>query len=220
MVSGSAAPSRRVLEPIERISEVLFGLIMALTFTGTLSAVGYGRSEVRTMLVGALGCNLAWGLVDAIMYLMGCLADRATDRRTLAAVTRARTAEEARAAIVDHLPSTVASVLTLADLDRIHAALSAVAIPKRPVGLTREDWLGAIAVFLLVFAATVPIVVPFLIVHDALTALRVSNAVAIAMMLFAGYAYGRLTGYRPWLTAGLMVMLGCVLVALTIALGG
>src|SRR5690242_13971883 len=66
---------KRVLQPIERISEVLFGLIMALTFTGTLSAAESGRAEVHTMLVGALGCNLAWGFVDAIMYLMGCLAE-------------------------------------------------------------------------------------------------------------------------------------------------
>jgi len=53
--------SRHVLEPYERISEVLFGLIMVLTFTGSLSvaeAQGH-RAEVRTMLIGALGCNLA-----------------------------------------------------------------------------------------------------------------------------------------------------------------
>jgi hypothetical protein len=36
---------------------VLFGLIMVLTFTGTLSAASQGRTEVRTMLIGAIGCN-------------------------------------------------------------------------------------------------------------------------------------------------------------------
>ena len=72
MMSGDAkaASSKRVLEPIERISEVLFGLIMVLTFTGSLSAAELGRAEVRVMLIGALGCNLAWGLIDGIMYLM------------------------------------------------------------------------------------------------------------------------------------------------------
>ena len=53
--------TKRVLEPIERISEVLFGLIMVLGFTGSLSAAQAGRSDVRTMLFGAIGCNLAWG---------------------------------------------------------------------------------------------------------------------------------------------------------------
>ena len=67
---------KRALDPIDRLSEVLFGLIMVLTFTGSLSVVGAGREDVRTMLVGALGCNLAWGLIDAVFYLMGCLAEK------------------------------------------------------------------------------------------------------------------------------------------------
>ena len=92
----------RVLEPIERISEVLFGLIMVLTFTGSLSAAESGQAEVRAMLVGALGCNLAWGLIDAIMYLMACLADRAADRRIVVAVQRAATDEQAGRVIARH----------------------------------------------------------------------------------------------------------------------
>ena len=74
-----AGPFRRVLEPIDRTSEILFGLIMVLTFTGSLSVVGAGREDVRTMLVGALGCNLAWGIIDAVFYLMGCLAEKGRD---------------------------------------------------------------------------------------------------------------------------------------------
>ena len=69
MPNDSAKPSRRVLEPTERLSEVLFGLIMVLTFTGSLSLAEKGRGAVRTMLIGALGCNLAWGIIDGIMIL-------------------------------------------------------------------------------------------------------------------------------------------------------
>lgn len=56
--------TRRVLEPIDRVSEILFGLIMVLTFTGSLSAAEAGRADVRAMLVAALGCNLAWGIEE------------------------------------------------------------------------------------------------------------------------------------------------------------
>lgn len=55
------SPGKRVLDPMERLSEVLFGLIMVLTFTGSLGAATAGREEIRTMLIGAIGCNLAWG---------------------------------------------------------------------------------------------------------------------------------------------------------------
>ena len=39
----------RVLKPIDRVSKVLFGLIMVLTFTGSLSVAEAGRGEVRTV---------------------------------------------------------------------------------------------------------------------------------------------------------------------------
>src|SRR2546430_14850321 len=68
--------SKRVLDPIDRVSEVLFGLIMVLTFTGSLSVAEAGRESIRTMLIGALGCNLAWGIIDGVVYLMGCLAEK------------------------------------------------------------------------------------------------------------------------------------------------
>jgi hypothetical protein len=80
MTAGpSGRSSRGVLEPIDRISEVLFGLIMVLTFTGSLSVAESGRDDIRTMLIGALGCNFAWGIIDAMMFLMGRLTDRALD---------------------------------------------------------------------------------------------------------------------------------------------
>jgi VIT1/CCC1 family predicted Fe2+/Mn2+ transporter len=211
---------KRVLEPIERISEVLFGLIMVLTFTGSLSAAESGQAEVRTMLVGAIGCNLAWGFIDAIMYLMGCLAERGSELRTLAMLKTANSPDEARGVLAAILPSAVTRVLAPADLDRIHADLLRLPHPAERATLAWDDWLGAIAVFLLVFLSTLPIVLPFLILSDAWTALRTSNAIAVAMMAVTGYAFGRLAGYRPWVTAGSMVLLGCFLVALTIALGG
>ena len=71
--------SKRVLEPSDRIAEVLFGLIMVLTFTGSISVAHADRDEVRTMLIGALGCNLAWGIIDAMLYLMGNLSEKGQD---------------------------------------------------------------------------------------------------------------------------------------------
>ena len=82
MPSDPIRSSKRVLEPSERIAEVLFALIMVLTFTGSLSVAEAGRDDVRAMLIGALGCNLAWGIIDAVLYLMGCLAEKGRDLMT------------------------------------------------------------------------------------------------------------------------------------------
>src|SRR5438477_11998776 len=103
--------SRRVLEPIDRVSEVLFGLIMVLTFTGSLSVAEAGREDVRTMLIGALGCNLAWGLIDGLLYLMGNLAAAGQNLKTFRAVRGTSDTQHAQRLIADALPPVVASVL-------------------------------------------------------------------------------------------------------------
>ena len=72
-----AAQRLRLLEPLDRVSEILFGLIMAVTIVGSLSIATAGHTEVRTVLIGALGCNIAWGLVDAVMYVLRGMAERA-----------------------------------------------------------------------------------------------------------------------------------------------
>jgi VIT1/CCC1 family predicted Fe2+/Mn2+ transporter len=71
-----------------------------------------------------------------------------------------------------------------------------------------------------VFFSTLPVVIPFAVMRNAQPALRVSNAIAIIMLFIAGYAYGRITGWLPWLIGISMVLLGAVLSGLTIALGG
>jgi len=55
VLQASIKSSGRLLDPMERIAEVLFGLIMVLTVTGLLSIAQAGRGEVRTMLIGARG---------------------------------------------------------------------------------------------------------------------------------------------------------------------
>jgi len=213
--------SKRVLEPIERISEVLFGLIMVLTFTGSLSVAEAGREDVRVMLIGALGCNLAWGIIDAIMYLMACLTERAQRIRVLRAVRQAAQPDKAHRIIAKALPPAIAPVLEEPELERIRIHLNELPEPPARPKLAGRDWYGACGVFLLVFLSTLPVVLPFVFMHDnALRALRLSNAIAIMMLFLTGFAFGRCAGYRPLFMGVAMVVVGGVLVAITIALGG
>src|SRR5436190_19711497 len=212
--------SKRVLDPIDRVSEVLFGLIMVLAFTGSLSVAEAGRESIRTMLIGALGCNLAWGIIDGVLYLMGCLAEKGRGLLTFRAVHRATDPKEAQRLIADALPPLVASILQPAELETMSQRLKELPEPPKHARLSQNDWLGAVGVFLLVFLSTFPVVIPFIFMHNAGPALRVSNAVAIVMLFLTGYAFGRITGRHPWLLGISMVVLGLVLVSLSIALGG
>src|SRR6476469_1660026 len=162
----SAEPRTRILDPISRISEVLFGLIMALTFTGTLSAATADREEVRTLLIGVIGCNIAWGLVDAVMFLMSALTERGHDLLTVQAVRGAASADAAHRVIADAIPPILVPMLQRDDFERIRRGLLGTArLPATP-SLTKEDFVGALAVFLLVFLSTFPIVIPFLVFQD------------------------------------------------------
>ena len=216
----SERSSKRVLEPIDRVSEVLFGLIMVLTFTGALSVAEAGRDDVRTMLIGALGCNLAWGIIDGVLYLMGCLAEKGRGLLTFRAVRKTTDAKEAQRLIADALPSVVASVLEPVELQSLHQRLKKLPEPPDHARLRKDDWLGAVGVFLLVFLCTFPVVIPFIFMHNAGPALRVSNAIAIVLLFFTGYAFGRITGRHRWLVGVSMVILGLILVGMTMALGG
>jgi VIT1/CCC1 family predicted Fe2+/Mn2+ transporter len=212
--------SKRVLEPIERISEVLFGLIMVLTFTCSFSVAEAGRVEVRAMLVGALGCNFAWGIIDAIMFLMGCLAERARALAALQGVRRAATPEKAQSQIARILPPIVASVLGQPVLEEIRQRVVQLPEPPTHPRLRKSDWVAAAGVFLLVVVSTLPVVLPFLFMGNALRAQRLSNGIAIGMLFLTGYAFGRCTGYHPRAMGIVMVVLGGILVGLTILLGG
>ena len=212
--------SRRVLAPIERFSEILFGLIMVLTFTGSLSAAASGRTEVRTMLIGALGCNLAWGIIDAIFYLLNTLAERG---HSIVALRRLRTTAdpaEAHAVIAEELPPGVVSVLRPEELETLRQRLTALPEPPARIPFHRDDFRGALAVFLLVFLSTFPVAIPFLVMSDAMRALRISNAIAIVLLFLGGYNLAKYSGSRPWRLGLVMVGIGCALVALTIAVGG
>jgi len=220
MSNESIKSSKRVLEPSERISEVLFGLIMVLTFTGSLSVAEAGRDDIRTMLIGALGCNLAWGIIDGVLYLMGCLAGKGRDLMTYRAVRRTSDPKKAQQLIANALPSVIAAVMQPVEFEAMHRRLQKLPEPPERARLSVSDWRGALGVFLLVFLSTFPVALPFIFMQNAMTALRVSNAIAIVMMFIAGAAYGRYIGRSPWRVGISMIVLGGALVALTITLGG
>src|SRR4051812_1979224 len=129
--NSSERSSKRVLEPIDRVSEVLFGLIMVLTFTGGLSVAEAGREDVRIMLIGALGCNFAWGIIDGVLYLMGCLAEKGPSLQPFRAVRKAADSREAQRLVADALPSVIASILQPAELETMSRRLQELPEPPR-----------------------------------------------------------------------------------------
>src|SRR3954466_11321805 len=135
---------------------------MVLTFTGSLSVAEAQRDDVRAMLIGALGCNIAWGIIDAVLYLMGCLAESGRSLIIYRSLRGTDDPQHASQVVARALPPVVASILEPAELDSIGKRLVELPQPPPRAKLSGRDWMGALAVFLLVFFTTFPVVIPFL----------------------------------------------------------
>jgi len=209
----------RLLDPVDRISEIMFGLIMAVTFIGAISVATAGHEDVRTALASALGCNLAWGLVDAVMYLVRTMTER-TRRRNFARQVVNAPPDVGRSAIRQAMPDHVNAIVGDESLEAMRRRVTAVAVPDGRL-LRGSDYAAALGIFLLVVAATFPVVVPFLVTQDVALAMNASRAVTLALLLAAGFMLGRHAGYpRPWLTGVSMAAFGAVLILAVMALGG
>jgi VIT family protein len=215
---GEEKPAR-VLDPIERVSEVIFGLLMAMTFIGSLSVATAGREEVRTMMIAALGCNLAWGLADAVMYLVRTATER-TRNRVLLARLRGSDAVTGQALVADALPPRIAGAAGPDGLELLRRRL--IELPALPVQphVGRDDFRAALGVFLLVVAATFPVVVPFMLLDRAALAVRLSNLVALGMLFLCGWILARYAGGSRWRGGASMAVVGAALMAAIMALGG
>jgi len=209
-----------VLSPVDRVSELLFGLFMALTFVGAISVADSGDAQIRAMFIAALGCNLAWGLVDAVMYLVRTVTDRGRSLTLVRSVQAAADTETGRRIVERALSRDVAGLVSSAEIEAIRGRIVALpSVPERPT-LKWDDLLASLAIFLIVVASTFPVVLPFVLIQDVGTAKTVSRAIALAMLFFGGLALGRYAGYGSWKVGFMMVGLGTALVLAINALGG
>jgi hypothetical protein len=209
-----------VLDPTDRFSEVVFGVIMAMTFTGTVGVATAGAQDIREMLYAAVGCNVAWGIVDAVMYVITSVTERGWAYRLARAIAGAKDADAGRGIVAENLPGGLADVLPASVLEGIRTAIATgVGNAPRPRA-TRGDVAGAVGVCLLVVLGTLPVTLPFAFLSDVSVALHLSQAIGLTVLFLNGAALGHYAGFGPWRSGAAMLAMGVVLVSLVIALGG
>jgi VIT1/CCC1 family predicted Fe2+/Mn2+ transporter len=213
----------RHLSAGERLGELLFGLIMTLTFTLTAGfVVGDGQEAVRELLVATIGCNIAWGIIDGGLLVLGRVFDRGRAARIGRAIRSTADESHAIAAVAAELDDVLEPITapdSRAGLYR-EVVQRVKASPAQRTGVRGEDWLAAFGVFWLVVFASFPAALPFLFIDDAWQALRVSNLILIALFFLIGYQWAGYTTVKPWRAATSLTLFGMVLVAAAIALGG
>ncbi len=223
-VLSRASLVHRFVDPATSLGEILFGLIMTLTFTLGAGIIieDEGREGARQLLIAVIGCNIAWGIIDGALYLAGELFGRGRLRRIGRMIRQSPTRTRAESLVAEELDEVLADVTSDAEraalyrriVDNVHAK------PPAPNPITKADVTGALMSGLLVIVTSVPAAIPFLLMDDARLALRLSNAILLVLLFATGYWWARYTLARPWIAGFSFLIGGVALVVAAIALGG
>jgi hypothetical protein len=214
----------RWLDPTSSLGEVMFGLIMTLTFTLGAGIIidDEGREGAKELLIALIGCNIAWGVIDGALYLVGQMFDRGRLRRVGHAVRTAPDEKSGASLIANELEEWFEGVMSPDERKTLYSRL-ATNVRAKPLGenkVTKADFMGAWVSFWLVVLASLPAALPFLIWDDARFALRVSNGILLALLFIVGSLWARQTLGKPWIVGLSFLTFGFGLVWLAIQLGG
>jgi VIT1/CCC1 family predicted Fe2+/Mn2+ transporter len=213
----------RHLDPGDTLAELIFGLLMVLTFTLGARLLGPDEpTDGRELLVAAIGCNIAWGIIDGFLFILGRVFERLRVASVVNSLRLAADEPAAMAALHTELDGGLTSLADVAHRDRFYASIVAAARggPGARPRLLAEDLHGAVRVFFLVVATAVPAALPFFVWDDAYLALRISNALLIVCLFVIGFLWGRHVGARPMFAGALIMSIGIGLVLIAIPLGG
>jgi VIT family len=213
----------RYLDLTDRLSEVVFGLIMVLSFTlGAGLVVKEGQEAATQMLLSILGCNIAWGLIDGGLYLLTCVFDRSRKARLLQSIQKTANEADALAMVGRALDDRLEPLTSPAERNHLYQQILERlknVTPER-ARLKKKDFYGAIASFWLVLLTAVPALLPFLVFRDRFVALRVSNLLLLATLFLVGYRCARATHNNPWIFGSILLLVGVAMVGVAMALGG
>jgi hypothetical protein len=215
--------TERHLDPASRLGEILFGFIMVLTVTLTASFnVADGKKGVRQLLLAAIGANIAWGIIDASMYIMNVMVVRRGKIRLVKAVQRAPDAKAALLLVKARIEPELQEIIGPQNSEGFSKAVLPHIIGAKIAEriLTKEDFYGALASFWLVFVSCLPATIPFLIFSEPQVALRVSNFLLIGGLFYVGHKWANYAGKNRVVFGLAMVAVGLVLVGVAILLGG
>jgi len=210
------------LDPTERLDELLFALIMALSITlGVCLASDEDTSALQVMWA-VIGCNLAWGLIDGCMHIVTQMFDRSSKARLVQALRSSRD-ESDEVAIVGGVLDSQLSALTSADERRalylnITGRLHGSAVQR--THMVAADVYGGLAIVRLMVLATIPAIAPFLWLTDRLVAGRVSNGLVLLTLFGVGYGLGRSIQANPWTLGLSTAVFGLAMVIIVVLLGG
>jgi VIT1/CCC1 family predicted Fe2+/Mn2+ transporter len=174
------------------------------------------------LLIAVLGCNIAWGIVDGVTYILANLMNRGARARLIATLKKSPNDPIATELANSRIDAVLGELLTPAQRQQLHQwVLEGVErVEPEPIRLTKADLYTGLACFLIVFGAALPVLLPFLLIPNEFVALRVSNGLTLAMLFMIGWRWAGFANMSRLKTGAALLAMGVVLVVITVALGG
>ena len=192
---------------------------MAISVTAAAEITFGADLDVRELMIAALGCNLAWGLIDGVIYLLQVQFDRFRVHRMVLELRELKSEEAFRERVAAEVPPLVAKAMTADSYTFIRQAVQGYA-QRRPAFWSGQELAAAGFICLLVFGSTFPLVLPFMAMDEPWMALRISHGIAVVMLFVLGWKLGRWSGASPLGSGALLAAGGVALAVLCVALGG
>jgi hypothetical protein len=221
----------QVLDPIDRLTASIYSILIVLTFTIAFSILMHGPGYAEPvpedfgseLFFAVLGATVAWGLIDGIMFALLSMLERGEKHRFLEELQAAETDTAAVDVVADEFDYLLEPITS--EHQRQHLYVDVLEHLRdsqpRPVGFQRSDLIEALGSAAIAVVAVIPSLLPlWLLRHDPLPAMRISNVISFIMLFILGYRWGIYTGANPWRTGLLLFFTGFILVAIAILLGG
>lgn len=211
--------SKKILSPMDRLTELMSGVIMTVTLTAYLRVSTHGEVSSAILVSSAIGCNLAWGLIDGTFFWLNSAFTRARQHATVTKLLATPNIESFTAQLESELPSGLRGLTEVIDATKFRQMLTAN-LPEKVSKFRKDDLIGAIAVCLVDIWACIPVLLPLIVIKDPQQATRLSHTVATALLAIEGAFLAKSLGRPAWFLAAFFPVLGLFLTLLCAALGG
>jgi len=205
-------------------SEPMFGVIMVVCFTSVLRAFPDASDQVvRTILISALFCCIAWGLVDGIFYAWEAHYELEKKKKLQAQAHKAQgDPKNARELVEDDLGDTIVDLMDEKDKEQIYQIIekNVFGVDLGSVSI-KEDILTVLIAFSLVVGSSIIVMLPFLWISPATAALKVSNIAGILLLFVMGFWREEDTRFtKKLITGGFTALVALIITLVTVYLGG
>jgi hypothetical protein len=220
-----------LIDPIDRLTESLFSILILLTFTMTSWILGLSGSRensltsenVVDLAIAALVTVIAYGVIDGVIYALLTMFGRGESHRLLQSVQAADSEQDAVDVIADNLDYMLEPITGEQERQQLyrHILVQLRNSQPREIGLKREDVTAGLAHILVAVLVITPSLLPLVFMRqDPERAVLVSNFLSFFLLFFVGYRWGKYTGANPWKTGLIILSVIIALVLFLLWLGG